>query len=146
MHSEATEHGTAESQHQALLCFLTPALSALYGAIGDCSIQSECCVLHIYVYVHRPVTFQKTWMTIYCALAINCHLMICIRHYVTKMSNSLFWPSFLNSAFPPVTFSVYAKMFGFICQQIMYHCVFIFVTQRISCPQHLHRTSTEMVL
>lgn len=87
MQREAIEHGTVGSQHQLLLCFLTPALFALYGASGDCAILSDCCVLRTYVCVHRPVTFQK--VTVYRALAVNCHLMICVRHYVTKMRNNL---------------------------------------------------------
>lgn len=38
-----------------------PALSAVYGAIGNCTILSETCVLHKSV---CPQTFQKTWMAI----------------------------------------------------------------------------------
>lgn len=93
--------------------FLPPALSALYGASMGCAIPSECCALHTHVCMHVPVTFQKIWMRVYSVSATN-HPLVCIQPYVTKMKNSLFWPTFANSDFPPVTFRVNAKMLRFI--------------------------------
>lgn len=76
-------------------------------------------VHYIPMCMHMLMTFQKIWMRVYSVLATN-HPLVCIWPYATKMKNSLFWPSFSNSDFPPVTFRVDAKMFAFIPYAIFF--------------------------
>lgn len=99
-------------RHSPSSCSAFPCIISSLWCLWD--VPSLVNAVHyIPMCTHMFMTFQKIRMRVYSVLATN-HPLVCIWLYVTKMKNSLFWSSFSNSDFPPVTFRVDAKMFGFI--------------------------------